>query len=145
MRTIIVGPWLALLIAPAFAAAAVSTPTERELREECSAYSQAGMWDCLTGKLDESRKTLKQAEAKLIAAVSQWDEDPKYKDLARTRFASSTKAFTGYREAQCKFAAALGGGAIGNALDMLRIACETEMNLRRADQLNRAVGGMPPK
>jgi len=64
-----------------------------------------------------------------------WKEDKKYVDLAKMRFAASRKAFIEYRDKQCAFAASLGGGAIGHALETRRLACMTELNNRRAEQL----------
>jgi len=46
---------------------------------------------------------------------------------------------------QCALAAALGGGAIGNALEIRRLACEAELNAWRADQLQRALVDLPLK
>ncbi|PHP90694.1 hypothetical protein CFB52_003385 [Burkholderia sp. AU18528] len=39
----------------------------------------------------------------------------------------------------------LGGGAIGNALEMRRLACVAELNNRRAAQLRDAVSDLPLK
>ncbi|MEB2502855.1 MULTISPECIES: hypothetical protein [Burkholderia] len=39
----------------------------------------------------------------------------------------------------------LGGGAIGNALEMQRLACVAELNNRRAAQLRDAVSDLPLK
>jgi uncharacterized protein YecT (DUF1311 family) len=118
---------------------------ERALREECSAFSQAGMRDCLAKKAENSQKALRQAEEKVVNALSSWDEDHKYINLAKVKFATSNKDFAKYRDAQCAFASSLGGGAIGNPLDMRRLACVTELNNRRADQLRDAVSDLPLK
>jgi len=136
--------WLALGLTPAYAAPA-ATPTERTLREACGAYSQAGMRECLVAKVDESRKALKAAEAEASGRLAGWDEDPKYVNFAKVRLAASTKAFATYRKDQCSLAAALGGGAIGNALEIWRLACEAELNHWRADQLQRATVDLPLK
>lgn len=145
MRAIkFVALWLALGLTPAYAAPA-ATPTERALRETCGAFSQAGMRECLVAKVDESRKALKTAETQASGRLAGWDEDPNYVKLANVRFAASTKAFVAYRKEQCAFAAALGGGAIGNALENRRLACEAELNHWRADQLQRALVDLPLK
>jgi hypothetical protein len=132
-------PCLALAFGSAYASG------ERALREACGEFSQAGMRDCLVGKVDESRKVLKVAEAEASGRIAGWDEDPKYVNLAKVRLAASAKAFTAYRKEQCAFAAALGGGAIGNALEIRRLACEAELNHWRADQLQRALIDLPLK
>ncbi|WP_406805837.1 lysozyme inhibitor LprI family protein [Burkholderia semiarida] len=77
--------------------------------------------------------------------LAQWDEDAKYINLAKIRLAASQKAFVKYRTAQYAFASSLGGGAIGNALEMQRLACVAELNNRRAAQLRDAVSDLPLK
>lgn len=119
--------------------------SERTFRQECSAYSQAGMRDCLAQKARSSEQALKEAEKIVTAVLSKWDEDEKYVALAKTRFDASRKAFAEYRQAQCVFAASLAGGAIGGARDMGRLACLAELNGRRAEQLRNAVADLPPK
>ena len=46
------------------------------------------------------------------------------------------RAFDKYLAAQCAFNRSLGGGAIGHALDMRMLACEVELNITRADELD---------
>jgi uncharacterized protein YecT (DUF1311 family) len=147
MRTMM---WVCLgltLSAPAFSNTDASRviPNERTLREACSAYSEAGMRDCLAAKARESYNALVQVENQLRAALSRWDEDAKHIRLAQAKLAASDKAFIQYRDAQCAFAASLGGGAIGNALEMRRFACIAELNHRRAKLLHDALSGFPSK
>ena len=127
------------------AASTSSVPGERSLREECSAFSQAGMLVCLAKKADESDRTLRQAENRVDGMLSQWDEDNQHIGLAKTRLAKSGKEFARYREAQCGFSASLTGGGAGNAHEMGRLACVTELNSRRAEQLRDAVVNLPIK
>jgi len=77
--------------------------------------------------------------------LTKWDEDPKYSSQAKAKLIASNKAFGQYRDAQCAFASALGGGAIGNALEMGRLACVAELNGRRAFQLRDLVSDLPMK
>lgn len=132
---------------PVLALAASTAPVvgERALREECSAFSEAGMRDCLAKKAQESQKVLRHAEEKTASTLSRWDEDSKYVSQARTALAASKVAFVKYRAAQCSFASSLGGGAIGNALDMRRLACIAEFNYRRAEQLRDSMSDVPLK
>ena len=118
---------------------------ERALREECSASSQAGMRDCLLKTAETSQKALRQAEEAVADSLSKWDEDSKYVSLAKARLAASSMEFTRYRDAHCAFSLSLGGGAAGNALDMRRLACVSELNNRRAQQLRDAVSDLPLK
>ncbi len=117
----------------------------RDWREECSAFSQAGMRDCLAKKAESSQKALRQAEGKVASTLSKWDEEPKYIRIAKARLAASTKSFATYREEQCAYASSLGGGAIGNALEIRRLACIAELNNRRAEQLTNAVADLTLK
>lgn len=135
----------ACLPVSALAASTAPAPGERALREECTAFSQVGMRDCLEKKAEDSQQALRQAEGKVLEALSSWDEDRKYIHLAKVKFTASNKDFAKYRDAQCAFASSLGGGAIGNALDMRRLACVAELNDRRAEQLRDAVSGLPLK
>lgn len=116
---------------------------ERSVREVCSDGSQADMRACLAKKAADSATNLKQAEGKALAALGKWDEDAKYVSAAKARLDASGKAFAKYRDAQCAFNTALGGGAIGNALDMRRFACVYELNARRAEQLLGGVADLP--
>ena len=137
---------MAFAVTLAHSATAGDSPAlqdERAIREACSAESEAGMRACLAKRAADSDKQLKQAEQKALDAISKWDEDGKYIRLTRNALQSSGKAFAQYRKAQCDFAASLGGGAIGNALDMRRFACEAELNERRAAQLRAAVQDLP--
>lgn len=136
---------LALTPPLACAITADPIPDEHTLREECSAHAEAGMLACLTGKADQSRHDLQQAEQQILDAITMWDEDAKQVRQAKTRLASSSRAFAKYRNEQCELAAALGGGAIGNALDMRRQACIAALNGLRAQHLRRAATGLPAK
>lgn len=121
--------------------------SERELRDTCSleSGSMAAMRQCLDKKQAQSEAVLKRAEAQARKAISRWDEDDKYIDLAKVRLAVSGRAFAKYRTEHCAFAASMGGGAIGNALEMGRAACVAELNHRRAEQLRLLVSELPPK
>lgn len=117
---------------------------ERELRAECS-YEITGVRECLQKKQRASEVELKRAGEKVREALTKWDEDPKFIKIAKTKFVASEKAFVEYREKQCAFASSLGGGAIGNALEMQRLACIAELNNRRAKQLRDASSDLPLK
>ncbi|NML33284.1 lysozyme inhibitor LprI family protein [Paraburkholderia antibiotica] len=136
-------------IAAGLSSAVFAAPTtswqEKTLREECSAFSQAGMRDCLAKKAESSQKTLRQAEEKLAGTLSRWDEDNKYVDQAKAALVESNKKFAEYRETQCEFSASLSGGAAGNAHEMHHLACISELNNKRAEQLRDAVSDLPLK
>jgi len=143
MRKMIFTVFLAAAFLPLTSIAAPNTPiqSERELRNECSLafLHQEEVQNCLAKKAAQSQKTLKLAEEKAQKALSEWDEDDKYTDLAKEKLAASELAFIKYREEQCAFASSLGGGAAGGALEMRRLACVAELNNRRAEQLRNSV------
>jgi len=56
---------------------------ERALREECSAFSQAGMRDCLAKKAESSREALRQAEEKVASLTA--ENDRLADEIARLR------------------------------------------------------------
>jgi uncharacterized protein YecT (DUF1311 family) len=125
----------ALLQMNSYAASSDTILSEMELRGDVCSFAQEGINECLEKKLQESEIALQQAEKKMRKSFAEWDEDSVYRRIASERFYFSMQAFVLYREAQCEFAASLGGGAIGHALDTRRLACLTELNNRRTAQL----------
>lgn len=119
--------------------------SERGALEQCGAYSEAGMRACLARKFHESTAALKRAEEQAIVALSKWDEDAKYVHLAKEKLSASSKAYAQYRDAQCAFASSLGGGAIGNALELRRLSCLFGLNTGRTKQLNTDSSALPTK
>lgn len=124
---------------------AAELQSERTALEQCGAYSAAGMRECLTKKSHESTTALRRAEEQAIAALSKWDEDAKYVNLAKEKLGASSKAYAHYRDAQCAFASALGGGAIGNALELRRLSCLVGLNAGRTMQLHTDSSALPVK
>ncbi|MBC8723863.1 DUF1311 domain-containing protein [Paraburkholderia sp. 31.1] len=127
------------------AASTAPVASERALREECSAFSQAGMRDCLAEKAEASQKALSRAEQKMAGTLSKWDEDNKYVNQAKAKFVASNRKFAEYRKTQCEFAASLSGGGAGSAQEVRRLACVSELNNRRAQQLRDAASDLPLK
>ena len=127
------------------AASTTSAVDERALRESCSAASQAEMRDCLARKAESSQRALRQAEEYVAAALSKWDEDNRFISEARSTLSASQKQFSRYRDAQCQFLASLSGGGAGNSREIRRLACVSELNGRRAEQLRDAVSDLPLK
>ncbi len=113
--------------------------------EQCGAHSEAGMRECLAKMSYETSTALKRAEAQAIAALSKWDEDAKYVNLAKEKLRASGKAYEQYRDAQCAFASSLGGGAIGNALELRRLSCLVGLNTERTKQLKTDASTLPAK
>ena len=139
-----VGSGLAALLLHC-SSAAEPVLTQRALREECGALSQAGMRDCFTTKANESEASLRQAEADAVRALSNWDEDEQYVEHAKTELAAAGRAFAQYRQMQCNFFSSLTGGAAGNGREIRRLACVAELNNQRAEQLRQAVTGLPAR
>lgn len=132
----------AVLALPCVSLSAPCVADEKALRDECSAFSQAGMRECLAKHVTSSEQALKAAEGKLKAALSRWDEERRYVGVAGAKYSASVHAFERGRDAQCAFAAALGGGAVGNALEIRRLACVAASNYLRASQLESSVAGL---
>jgi uncharacterized protein YecT (DUF1311 family) len=147
MRSITLISFSLMICSPLFSLAA-STNTvlnEQALREECSASSQAEMRDCLIKKAKDSQKALKLVEANVFNTLSKWDEDKNYIDLAKAKLTKSNNEFNKYRETQCEFSVSLIGGGAGNSHEIGRLACVTELNNRRAEQLRSSVIKLPMK
>lgn len=105
--------------------------------------SQDGMRECLQRKVSESDKALHGAEDSAVSVLKLWDEEAAFVSRAEKSLRTSRTAFLGYREAQCGFAASLGGGAIPNALELRKLACIYAMNTERTMQLKRLVATLP--
>lgn len=135
--------WAAVAMPAVQAAPDMPPPTERQLREACS-FDAAGVRECLQRKLEDSEAALRAAESELKDGISKWDIEPKYAALAKNRAIEAASSFVRYRKAQCGFSATLGGSAIGNALEMRRLACATELNLQRAQALRAAAAELVP-
>ncbi|MFP5390974.1 MAG: lysozyme inhibitor LprI family protein [Gammaproteobacteria bacterium] len=135
-------PWLAtilmVLCAPAFAADAEDDPVQ-----VCSAHSQAGLRDCLVAQLKESGEVLARAEAQAGKDLAAWDEDARYIRQAQNRLKAAGSAHARYVQSECAFAAALVGGAAGNASEQRRMACVIRLNTARARQLAESTGALP--
>jgi len=126
-----------------FPSGARSAPPVQEIGDECDAFSQADRRDCLSRKVVSTDAAVLAAEGRLLARIEAWDEDAKYRTAAKARFTASKKAFALYRAAECGFRASLGGGAIGKALTIRKLACVVELNVRRRLYLDETVVGPP--
>lgn len=144
MRTVMLVALLALGTSAFAQDTSDEIPTERELRQAC-AFESSGVRECLDKKAKESEVTLKAAETAFATAVDRWDADAKYATQTRKKLADAAAAFVKYRAAQCAWATSLGGGAIGHALEMRRLACVAELNLRRADSLQSSAKELRPR
>lgn len=113
--------------------------------EECGANAQSDMRTCLEKKSATSARELALAETAALTALARWDEDPQYTAAASAALKTSNKSFTQFRQAQCGFVASLGGGAIGNALALRRLACVTDLNRQQAAAIQQAVAKLPIK
>ena len=111
----------------------------------CGEHSQAGIRDCLSKKVEEGTAQLKQAEDQAAQAIAKWDEDAKYVKAAKARLQTASAAFKKYSQAQCAFVSALGGGAIGNALENRRMACVVDLTAARVAQLTADTASLPQK
>lgn len=104
--------------------------------EDCDAYSQADRLTCLGKAAAASEMELTQARTVLASTIDRWDEDAKYKAAARRHLDAADQAFAKHRTAHCKLQKSLGGGAVGNGLEMRRLLCVEALNTARAAQLS---------
>jgi len=117
---------------------------ERALRYECST-EPAGINECLTDKVSQSVTRLRDAHSFATRQLAAWDEDARYVKLARTRLAAADRSFENFKRAHCAFAASMGGGAVGHALETGRLACVADLNVRQADLIRSLVARLPPR
>ena len=130
-------------LAAASIASADTVQTGHPNDTDCMAYSQAKLRACFEKQHRASFLALERAQGKARRALSAWDEDDKYIQTAQSRFDAANKAFVHYRETQCAFNAALGGGAVGSATQSRRLACEAKLNFIRIEQLKSAIANLP--
>lgn len=129
--------WAVLaLAAPASAIASV---------EDCDAYSQADRLACLSKAAAASETELTQARAALVSSIDRWDEDAKYKAVAKRQLDAADQAFAKHRTAHCKLQQSLGGGAVDNGLEMRRLLCVEALNTARAAQLSQMAKSLPQR
>lgn len=119
----------------ALALAVAGPDANAQVAVDCDAYSQADRLTCLQQVATASDARLAQARQGLASAIDRWDEEVKYRAAARRRMEDSDQAFEKYRAMQCALQKALGGGAIGNGLEMRRLMCVAALNQHQAMQL----------
>lgn len=135
--------YIIFLAAPAFAQAT----SQIELRNLCSdaVFSQADIKICIETALSNSEKSLAEAEKKLSLALNAWDETSHHIRQAHIELIASQKAFSLYRQQQCKLLRSASGGAAGNTQTIRHAACTAELNQRRAAQLLEVISELPSK
>lgn len=140
---------LTLAFAIGFCAAAPSfardTTTRYAALEQCAEHSQAEIRVCLMNQAKQSEAALRKAESFVLTAITKWDEDEKYAADAKDRLRLSSKRFSEYRDAQCAFHTALGGGAILNGLEQRRLSCISELNNKQAAMYMDEVSSLPAR
>ena len=113
--------------------------------EDCDAYSQADRLTCLGKAATASEIELTQARSALASAIDRWDEDAKYKAAAKRQLDAADYAFAKHRTAHCRLQQSLGGGAVGNGLEMRRLLCAEALNTARAAQLSQMAKSLSPR
>ena len=111
---------------------------QSELRRYCGekVFSQVDLAYCLEEIFHTSQAELDKSQQNFLNALSNWDEYKEYIVIAKNKLKKANKEFIKYRDLQCDFAYSLGGGAIGNALNMYKFSCLAELNFQRAKQLD---------
>ena len=89
------------------------------------------MRECLEKEPRVSNAALKRAEEQAAAAISKWDENARFINIAKKKLGASNKTYEQYRDAQCASASSLGGGAIGDAIKLRRLSCFIELDSGR--------------
>lgn len=106
---------------------------ELALRNKCSEDVHV-QEECLEKEAKESEENLKRAEEEVLDTFFKWDMWEGYIQIAKDNLAVSTKEFIWYRKAQCEYMGSLLGGSLTG---VGRLACEAELNNRRASQLRK--------
>ncbi|MBV1775175.1 DUF1311 domain-containing protein [Burkholderiaceae bacterium DAT-1] len=88
---------------------------------------------CVLENKKNSEKELLRVEGDLRAALLALPNDLVNRKQIRSGFDVSSRTFKKYRAAQCKFQEEI---SFGMYAEEFRLACETELNSRRTDELN---------
>ena len=122
-------------------AALAQTHSQLALRHHCSEtfFSQIEVKTCLEQALTASADALQKSEEAFDHALQNWDQAPRHIQAARKHLKASQKEFVEYRTQQCNLLSAINGSAAGNAFELRRLACNAELNNRRAEQLQEGV------
>jgi uncharacterized protein YecT (DUF1311 family) len=110
---------------------AVSAQRSKTAEDLC--YKIEGHTDqrtCLDAQGQRSANALQAAEARLLAALKAWDQEPSYRSRAASLLSASATSFSQWRSSQCEVVASLAAG--GNSAGDRRELCEIELNDRRA-------------
>jgi len=102
--------------------------------DDCSKdRSHADMSECVQANASASSAALKSAESALLTHISKRREEPVFIARMKKTFEDGTMAFQQYRQKQCDFYASMAAG--GNSAGDLRLACITDFNNKRIDEL----------
>jgi len=110
------------------------------LYDECGAFSQAGMRECLREKAKESQQILAQVEEENFTPPSQTPIEPEYLSEIAGKRPVANQAFYLYRDAYCAFDASLSGG--GNGRSIAHPLCIAAQNNGRAAQLDKIIDNL---
>ena len=125
---------LSLAAPPAEVRAAVRPAAVQECERAPDHAHERVCWEQLarTTTADVAR-----TEQQLLRRLERWDQDPPYRQRARTLLLASFRQFASYRAAECDAEASVAAG--GNAAGDLRLSCVVRLNRARVADL-RSVG-----
>jgi len=107
--------------------------------DKCSpSVDHASERECLERVARLANEELLAAEARLLAAIKQWDEDKEWKDKAIDQLELSVAAFREYQMAVCNFDASLAAG--GNEAGDMRAECMYRLATQRTRMLSDLIG-----
>lgn len=130
-----------LALASSIVTAAPTNTVSTEYKE-CEQFSQADLNQCTVNNYLLSENRLKEVETNLANKIKVWTEDNKYQSIASRKLTESRRDFVDYKKSNCSFAAALGGGAVGSAINLREVKCQLEMNKNRINEFNAHIEGI---
>jgi uncharacterized protein YecT (DUF1311 family) len=116
-----------------------SAHAQRSERAEAACQtnpSHADIRECLIAERRKSDWALRDAEAAAMARANRAADTHADRQRATREFVKAARQFVQYREAQCRWQAAVAFG--GNAATDRQLLCAIELNDRRAAQLRQA-------
>lgn len=123
-----------ILAALALFSSAVNSATVEATIDECwKGNDHRGMSECVSRRATSARDNLQAVERAMREYIARSQEDISYLAPVRQRFESSVSSYLKYRTEQCSLREAL--AMMGNGAVQIRLACEAELDLNRAQEL----------
>jgi uncharacterized protein YecT (DUF1311 family) len=112
---------------------AEAIPVDQAIKECWESNDHRGLSLCISKRATTAQENLETVENAMREAIAKSKEQANYLQPVQQSFEASVKSYRNYRTTQCQLREAL--AAMGNGATEIRLACETELDTNRAEQL----------